>query len=148
MHNYFYIFFLITYAMAAVRRQGVTIRTDASERAWRVVAPEGALIAHLQAFVHVLADLVGTRGETLVTETLETAVNVAAGAVSANVLHGQALVVIHATPSGLVQDVSGRTLASERAVRVDALAADTSVRHEQTFVQIHPSVIPSRSFRA
>lgn len=107
------IFFLITYAMAAVGCQGVTIRTNASERAWRIMTPKGALIAHLQAFVHVLADLIGTRRETLVTGTFEAAVDVAAGAVTANVLHAQALVMIHATPSGFVQYVSGRTLASE-----------------------------------
>lgn len=116
--------------MAAIGRQGVAIWTDASERARRVVTPEGALIAHLQALVHVLADLIGARRKTLVAGAFETAVNVAAGAVTANVLHAQALVEIHATPSGLVQDVSGRTLASERAVRVDAFAADTSVRHK------------------
>lgn len=134
--------------MAAIGCQGVTIRTNASERAWRVMAPKGALIAHFQAFVHVLADLIGTRRETLVTGTFETSVNIATGAVTANVLHAKTLVMIHATSSGFVQDVSGRTLASERAVRVDAFAADTGVRHEKTLVQIDASVIPSRSFRA
>lgn len=112
------------------------------------MTPEGALIAHLQTLVHVLADLIGTRCETVVTRTFEAAVDVAAGAVAANVLHAQALVVIHATPPGFVQDVSGRALASERAVRVDTFAAETGVRHEQTLVQIDPSVIPSWPFRA
>lgn len=99
--------------MAAVGRQSVTIRADAAERARRVVTPEGALIAHLQALVHVLADLIDTGCVTVVARALETAVDVAAGAVAADALHAQALVVIHATSPGLVQDVSCRTLASE-----------------------------------
>lgn len=134
--------------MAAVRRQGVAVRADAAEGARRVVAPEGALVAQLQALVHILADLIGARRESIVAGALETAIDVAAGAVAADVLHAQALVVIHAAPAGLVQHVSRGTLAPERAVRVDAHAAGTGVRHEQTLVQIDPGVVPARSFRA
>lgn len=99
--------------MAAVGRQSVTIRTDTTEGTRRVVTPECALIAHFKALVHVLADLIGTRRETVVTRTFEAAVDVAASAVAANVLHPQAFVVIHATPPGFVQNVSGRAFASE-----------------------------------
>lgn len=88
--------------MAAIRRQSVTIWADAAERTWCVVTPEGALIAHLQAFVDVLANLISTRRVTVVTRALETAVDVAASAVAADVLHAQALVVIHATSSSFV----------------------------------------------
>lgn len=42
-----YFIFLITYAMAAVGRQSITVRADAAKGARRVVTPKGALIAHL-----------------------------------------------------------------------------------------------------
>lgn len=134
--------------MAAVRREGVPIRTDAPEGTWRVVTPEGALIAQFQALVHVLAHLIHSRRESVVARALEAAVDVAAGAVAADILHVQALVVVDATSPGLVQHVSRRALAAKRTVRVDALAARTSVRHEQALVQVDPGVVSPRSLRA
>lgn len=112
------------------------------------MASESALIAHFQTLVHVLADLIGTRRKTVIARALETAVDVATGAVAADVLHAQALVVVHAPSPGLVQHVSRRTFASERTVRVDAFATGTRVRHEQALVQIDSCVVPPRSFRA
>lgn len=133
--------------MASVECQSVSVRTDATEGSRRVVASEGALIAHFQALVHVLADLIGAWRKTVAARTLETAVDVATCAITADVLHAQALVVVHAPSPGLIQHVSRRTLASERAVRVDAFATGTSVRHEQALVQIDSCVVPPRSFR-
>lgn len=140
--------FVNVYAMAAIGRQSVPVRADAPEGARRVVAPEGALIAQLQTLVHVLAHLMSPGRVSLVAGALETAVDVAASAVAADILHGQTLVVIHASPPGFVQDVSGRALAPEGAVRVDALATVTGIRHKQTFIQIDPGIVPSRPFRA
>lgn len=77
------------------------------------MAPKSALTAHLQALVHILADLIGPRRETVAARALEAAVDVAASAVAANVRRAQALVAVHAPSSGLVQHVSRRTLASE-----------------------------------
>lgn len=72
--------------MASVGCQGVTVRTDTAERAWCVVATEGALVAQFQALVHVFADLIGTRRESVIAGALETAFDVAARAVAADVL--------------------------------------------------------------
>lgn len=99
--------------MTAVGCQGVTVRADAPEGARRVVAPEGALTAHLHALVHVLADLISARREAVVARALETAVDVTASAVPANILHAQTFVAVHAPSPGLVQHVSRRALASE-----------------------------------
>lgn len=129
--------------MSRVRSQSVAVRADASERARGVVATEGALVAELEALVHVLADLVHSRGEPLVARALETPFDVRARPVPAYVLLGQAFVVVHAPPPTRVQHVATRALASERAVRVYALATRASVRHEQALVQVDPGVVPA-----
>lgn len=107
------------------------------------MATEGALVAELEALVHVLADLVHSRGESLVARALETPFDVRARPVPAYVLLGQAFVVVHAPPPTRVQHVATRALASERAVRVYALATRASVRHEQALVQVDPGVVPA-----
>lgn len=139
---------LITYAMTAIGCQSVPIRTDASERAWHVVAPKGALITQLQTLVHIFTHLMNSGCVSVVARALKTAIDVAASTVTADILYGQAFIIIHTSPSGLVQHVSGRALAPEWTIRVDALATETGIRHKQTFVQIDPSIISSRSFRA
>lgn len=140
--------FVDVYAMAAIGCQSVSIRANASEGSRRVVASEGALIAQLQALVHIFAYLMSSGRVSVVAGALKTAVDVAASAVSADILHGQALVIIHTSSPGLIQHVSGRTLAPERAIRVDTLATETGVRHEQALVQIDSSIISPRPFRA
>lgn len=134
--------------MSRVGSQSVAIRADASEGARGVVTPEGALIAQLETLVHVLADLVHSRGESFVTRTLETPVDVCARPVAAYVLLGQAFVVIHAPSPTRVQHVARGALASERAIRVYALATRASVRHEEALVQVDPCVVPARSLGA
>lgn len=134
--------------MAPVGCQSVSIRANAPEGTRRIVAPEGALIAQLQALVHIFAYLMSSGRVSVIARALEAAVDVAASAVTADILHGQTLVIIHTSSPGLVQHVSGRTLAPERAVRVDTLATETGIRHEQALVQIDSSIISPRSFRA
>jgi len=56
--------------------------------------------------------------------------------VAAHVHVDLALVLVHALPSRRVQNVSGRTLAPVRPVRVYALAAVTRVGHEIALVQV------------
>jgi len=99
--------------MAAVRCQGISVRTDAPEGTRRIMASEGALIAQFQALVHIFADLVDTWRESIIAGTLKTTVNVAAGAIAADILHAQALVVVYATSSGFIQHVSRRALAAK-----------------------------------
>lgn len=110
------------------------------------MAPEGALIAQLQALVHIFAHLMSSGRVSVIARALETAVDVAASAIAADILHGQALVVVYTSPPGLVQHVSGRALAPKRAIRVDTFPAETGVRHKQAFVQIDPGIIPPRPF--
>lgn len=134
--------------MSRVRSQSVAIRADASEGARGVVATEGALVAQLETLVHVLADLVHSRGESFVARTLETPFDVRARPVAAYVLLGQAFIVVHAPSPTRVQHVARGALASERAIRVYALATRASVWHEQTLVQVDPGVVPAWSLGA
>lgn len=134
--------------MTAVGCQSVSVRADASEGTRRVVTSEGALITQLQALVHIFAYLMSPGRVSIVAGALKTAVEVAASAVTADILHGQTFVIIHTSPAGLVQHVSGWTLAPERAIRVDALATGTGIRHKQALVQIDPGVVSPWSFRA
>lgn len=134
--------------MSRVRSQSVAIRADASEGTRGVVATEGALVAQLETLVHVLADLVHSRGESFVARTLETPFDVRARPVAAYVLLGQAFIVVHAPSPTRVQHVARGALASEGAIRVYALATRASVWHEQTLVQVDPGVVPAWSLGA
>lgn len=64
-----------------------------------------------------------TRRESVVARTLEATVDVTTSAVTTDVLDSQTLIVVHAPSSGLIQHISRRALASERAICVDALAS-------------------------
>lgn len=126
--------FVYIYAVSSVRSQSVSVRTDTPEGTRRIVTPEGALVANLETLVHILADLVHARSETLVAETLEASVDIRTGSVTTYVLDSQTLVVVDATSATRVQDVSRRTLAPERAISVYALPTGASVRHEEALV--------------
>lgn len=112
------------------------------------MAPECTLVAKLQTLVHILADLIHPRSESFVAGALEAAVDVRAGPVTANVLIGEALVVVDATSATGIQDVARGTLAPEGTVGVYALAAGTGVWHEEALVQVDPRVVPAWSLRA
>lgn len=128
---------------------------------------ERALVGHLQTFVDVFAHLVGkkqtspkpvgrctrpndesdnarylsrSRREPVRADALEPALQIRARPVPAHVRVDLALVLVHALPSRLVQNVSGRTLAPVRPVRVDALAAVARVGHEIALVQVFAPV--------
>jgi len=77
------------------------------------VTSEGTLITQFQALIHIFADLIDTWRESIVAGALETAVDVAAGAVAADILHCQALVVVYTMSSGFIQYISRRALAAK-----------------------------------
>lgn len=109
------------------------------------MTPERTLVAHLQALVHILADLVHTRRESFIAGAFETTVYVCARPITAYILHGKTLVVVYAASSGRVQHVSRGALAPEGTVGVYALATGTCIRHEQALVQIDSRVVSARS---
>lgn len=84
-------------------------------------------------FIHYLSR---SRGEPVRANTFESALQIYTRPVAAHVHVDLALVLVHALLPGRVQHVPGRTLAPERSVRVDALAAVARVRHELAFVQV------------
>ena len=83
-----------TEAVLPVCCQRVAVRTDAAERAERVVTPEGAQVAEITALVHVPARLHGARREPRLAGALETAVSVGARAVATNAWLRHAFVLI------------------------------------------------------
>lgn len=88
------------------------------------------------------------RSESVRADALETALQISARPVPAYVHVDLALVLVHAFLPGRVQDVSRRTFAPIRSVRVYALAAVARVRHEIAFVQVFALVTATHAFRA
>lgn len=88
------------FAVPAVGCEGVPVRTEAAEGARHVVAAEGALVAHLAAFVHVLTNLHGARREAVAARALEATFHVRARAVTTNAALQQAFIFIDALLAG------------------------------------------------
>lgn len=88
--------------MPSVWSQSVAVRANTPEGTRRVVTPECTLVAQFQALVHILAHLVHPRGETLVTNAFETAVNIAARSVPAYILLNQAFVIVYTASAARV----------------------------------------------
>lgn len=99
--------------MTAVGCQSISIWANASEGAWCIVTSEGALITQLQALVHIFAHLMSPGRVSVITRALETAVDITASAIAADILHGQALVVVYTSSSSFIQYISGRALTSK-----------------------------------
>lgn len=89
--------FVHVLTVSTICGQSVAVRANATEGARHVVATEGALVAHFLALVNVLADLHGSRSESIRAVAFESSLHIGAGTVPANVGHGAFVIICRST---------------------------------------------------
>ena len=140
--------FLQTYAVPSISSQNISVRANTSKRSRSIVTSKRALISKFYTLVHVFADLISTRSKPIVAGTLETSFDISTGTIATNTLCVYALVLIDASTTGIIENITGWTFASKRAIGIYTVTTWACVLHEETFVQINSCIISARSFRA
>lgn len=112
------------------------------------MTPKRALISYFQALVNIFANLHGARSKSIATSTLETANDINASPVPANIRVTYALVIIDTFLPAGIQDIADRTITPERPIGVYTITSIAYIRHKFAFVDIATSFESSGTFRA
>lgn len=134
-------------AVTAVCAQRVPIRANTPEGSLHVVTTEGALVSQLLTLVNIFTSLHRSWSITILTQTLEAALNVGTRPVSADIA-SCALIIINASSAGDVQNIALWTVAAERSVRVDTVSALAGTGHDHALVEVGAGLSSSRAGRA